>query len=93
MYVDFGFSFSRKRKMHMVYSRIPQIGDVDERIVKACKDSSNAKHQLTYTSISMSIHEVGEEGLGKGRTITDLRSKRDVLLRRALDLLLRRHTI
>ena len=82
--------------MHVVYSRIPQIGDMDERIVEACKDSSNAKHQLTYTSISMSIHEVGEEaeeGLGKGRTITDLRSKRDVLLRRALDLLLRRHPV
>lgn len=75
----------------------PEIGDVDEGVVEGGEDTGNAEDEFTCEnggarqSRSVSRGMQCSQGLKNRLTLADLRSERDVLLRRAHGLSLGRH--
>lgn len=66
----------------------PEIGDVDEGIIEGCEDAGNAEYIFTCVVESTSC---SCERSWLMPTFADLRTKRDILGSRTLDLLLGRH--
>lgn len=72
-----------------VASNKPEIGDMDESVVKRSEDAGNAKDIFTYSKMSILPHI---EGRKSWHTFANLRPERDILGRWPLYLLFGRHS-